>query len=98
MGPEDRGDEGRHMGPRAKGREKQSLRKKQGNAIKKQTNDYNVSKKLCNFEKIWTFPIMYYHKKNAISLEECYPLYEQTMPISFGKLKLSLFPYSKFLK
>ena len=37
-------------------------------------------------------------QKNATSLEKCYPLYEQTMPISFEKLKLSLFPYFKFLK
>ena len=71
MEPRDRGVEGRHMGPRNKGREKQLLWKKQGNAIKKQTNDYNVSGKLYNFEKIWTFSIIYYHKKNVISLEEC---------------------------
>ena len=72
--------------------------KKQGSVIKKQTSDSKVSGKLCDFEKIWTFPIMYYHKRNAMSPEECYPLYEQTMPNSLKKLKLSLFPYSNFLK
>ena len=51
-----------------------------------------IAKSLENFEKIWTFPLMNYQKK-VISLEECYPLYEQTIPNSLRK---SLFPNSKF--
>ena len=35
-------------------------------------------------------------KKNAISMEECYPLNEQTMRNSIRKLKLSLFSHSDF--
>ena len=70
------------------------MSKKQSNAIKKQTSDNKVSEKFWNFEMISFYVLP---EKKAISLEECYPLYEQ---ICLNPLGSSNFPYflTDFLK
>ena len=96
MGPGDRGAEGRHMRPRAEGREKQLLWKKQGNAIK---SKLTITTSLEKFVISRRFG----HFLSCIATKKCYfsggmlSLIWADDAYFFKKLKLSLFPYWKFL-
>ena len=78
----------------AKIQEQILMSKKQSNGIKKQTSDNKVSEKFWNFEMISFYVLP---EKKAISLEECYPLYEQICLIPSGSWNFRYF-LAHFLK